>query len=241
MASSPFTEVQPGYASSLPASVFQKAQLLADLKGMEGMNFRERIQAHFHHSRQKSALLHVQGRLRFSLGHWQPLCVGVSLQSVPWGQSLWTCRFLFYGSGFSFYTKSNFSYLLSSELTVQQGCNALGYVIDDQKKKGGAVHTYIPLGGWPGRGGHVYALACVVSVSGAALLWHLPGKDLRAGKVRPSCRLVAYWAPLGACGGGPDCSHSAYMQVPPCMSCSRRPSLPRCGATWDRMQDCHCD
>lgn len=141
MASSPFTEVQPGYASSLPASVFQKAQLLADLKGMEGMNFRERIQAHFHHSRQKSALLHVQGRLRFSLGHWQPLCVGVSLQSVPWGQSLWTCRFLFYGSGFSFYTKSNFSYLLSSELTVQQGCNALGYVIDDQKKKGGGRYT----------------------------------------------------------------------------------------------------
>lgn len=47
MISTPFPEVHHGYESSLLASVSQKAQLLADLKGMEAVNFRERIQARF--------------------------------------------------------------------------------------------------------------------------------------------------------------------------------------------------
>lgn len=162
MISSPFPDVQHGYASSLPASVSQKAQLLADLKGMEAVNFRERIQTLFHHSRQNSASFRVRGRLGFSRERGQPLC----------GRGVFRARLGDRACGLagSCYVNRDFHFTQSPAFLI---CCLLSWLLSKDamllplslmtKKR---VRTPV---GLAGRGGHAYASVRVVGVSGAAL------------------------------------------------------------------------
>lgn len=143
------------------------------------------------------------------------LAASVSLRASP-GDRACGLAGSCYELGFSFYT-----FLLPSALTVQQGYDALGSVIDEKKKKG----THLWAVGLEGVGmflrWHVWS----------GFLWHLHGEDQRAGKVsRPagcgSLGTVRLWR-------RPHCSRSGC-RCRLCTPHSGRLSRPGVGCTgWD--------